>query len=84
VGAECNVSIGEAIVRSREGYDGVVHLMPFACMPETTASGILTKVGKDWNIPILTISLDEQEIEGRIETLLEAYVEMLLWKRKAA
>jgi predicted nucleotide-binding protein (sugar kinase/HSP70/actin superfamily) len=83
VGAECNVSIGEAIVRSREGYDGVVHLMPFACMPETTASGILTKVGKDWNIPILTISLDEQEIEGRIETLLEAYVEMLLWKRKA-
>jgi predicted nucleotide-binding protein (sugar kinase/HSP70/actin superfamily) len=84
VGAECNVSVGEAIVRSREGYDGVVHLMPFACMPETTASGILTKVGKDWNIPILTISLDEQEIDGRIETLLEAYVEMLLWKRKAA
>jgi predicted nucleotide-binding protein (sugar kinase/HSP70/actin superfamily) len=84
VGAECNVSIGEAILRSREGYDGVVHLMPFACMPETTASGILTKVGKDWNIPILTITLDEQEIEGRIETLLEAFVEMLLWKRKAA
>jgi predicted nucleotide-binding protein (sugar kinase/HSP70/actin superfamily) len=84
VGAECNVSIGEAILRSREGYDGVVHLMPFACMPETTASGILTKAGKDWNIPILTITLDEQEIEGRIETLLEAFVEMLLWKRKAA
>jgi predicted nucleotide-binding protein (sugar kinase/HSP70/actin superfamily) len=84
VGAECNVSIGEAILRSREGYDGVVHLMPFACMPETTASGILTRVGKDWNIPILTILLDEQEIEGRIQTLLEAFVEMLQWKRKAA
>ena len=84
VGAECNVSIGEAILRSKEGYDGVVHLMPFACMPETTASGILTKVGKDWNIPILTITLDEQEIEGRIETLLEAFVEMLEWKKKAA
>jgi predicted nucleotide-binding protein (sugar kinase/HSP70/actin superfamily) len=83
VGAECNVSIGEAILRSREGYDGVVHLMPFACMPETTASGILTKVGKDWNIPILTLLLDEQEIEGRIQTLLEAFVEMLQWKRKA-
>jgi predicted nucleotide-binding protein (sugar kinase/HSP70/actin superfamily) len=84
VGAECNVSIGEAILRSKEGYDGVVHLMPFACMPETTASGILTKVGKDWNIPILTLILDEQEIEGRIQTLLEAFVEMLEWKRKAA
>ncbi len=83
VGAECNVSIGEAILRSREGYEGVVHLMPFACMPETTASGILTQVGKDLDIPILTIILDEQEIEGRIQTLLEAFVEMLQWKRKA-
>ncbi len=84
VGAECNLSIGEAIVRSQEGYDGVVHLMPFACMPETTASGILTRVGKDWDIPILTLILDEQEIEGRIQTLLEAFIEMLQWKRKAA
>ncbi|MBM4341100.1 MAG: CoA protein activase [Deltaproteobacteria bacterium] len=84
VGAECNLSVGEAIVRSKEGYDGVVHLMPFACMPETTASGILTRVGKDWDIPILTLILDEQEIEGRIQTLLEAFVEMLQWKRKAA
>jgi predicted nucleotide-binding protein (sugar kinase/HSP70/actin superfamily) len=84
VGAECNISIGEAILRSQEGYDGVVHLMPFACMPETTASGILTKVGRDRDIPILTLILDEQEIEGRIQTLLEAFVEMLEWKRKAA
>jgi predicted nucleotide-binding protein (sugar kinase/HSP70/actin superfamily) len=84
VGAECNVSVGEAILRSQEGYDGVVHLMPFACMPETTASGILTQVGKDWDIPILTLILDEQEIEGRIQTLLEAFVEMLEWKRRAA
>ncbi|NWG02513.1 MAG: CoA protein activase [Syntrophaceae bacterium] len=84
VGAECNVSIGEAILRSKEGYDGVVHLMPFACMPETTASGILNKVGKDWDIPILTLILDEQEIEGRIQTLLEAFVEMLEWKKGVA
>ena len=84
VGAECNVSVGEAILRSREGYDGVVHLMPFACMPETTASGILIRVAKDWDIPILTLILDEQEIEGRIQTLLEAFVEMLQWKRKVA
>jgi predicted nucleotide-binding protein (sugar kinase/HSP70/actin superfamily) len=84
VGAECNVSIGETIVRAQEGYDGVVHLMPFACMPETTASGILSHAGKDLGIPILTLILDEQEIEGRIQTLLEAFVEMLQWKRKAA
>ncbi len=83
VGAECNVSVGEAILRSKEGYDGVVHLMPFACMPETTASGILNQVGKEHDIPILTIILDEQEIEGRVQTLLEAFMEMLEWKKRA-
>jgi predicted nucleotide-binding protein (sugar kinase/HSP70/actin superfamily) len=84
VGAECNVSVGEAVLRSREGYDGVVHLMPFACMPETTASGVLAHVAKDCDLPILTLILDEQEIEARIQTLLEAFVEMLRWKKEAA
>ncbi len=84
VGAECNVSVGEAVVRSREGYDGVVHLMPFACMPETTASSVLAQVAKDCEIPILTLILDEQEIEARVQTLLEAFVDMLKWKKEAA
>jgi predicted nucleotide-binding protein (sugar kinase/HSP70/actin superfamily) len=82
VGAECNVSIGEAIVRAKDGYDGVVHLMPFACMPETTASGILDRVGRDLGLPVLTLILDEQESEGRIITLLEAFVDMLRWRRQ--
>ena len=81
VGAECNVSIGETILRAREGYDGVVHLMPFACMPETTASGILDRVGRDFGFPVLTLILDEQENEGRVITLLEAFVDMLRWRR---
>ena len=82
VGAECNVSIGETILRARDGYDGVVHLMPFACMPETTASGILDRVSRDLGLPVLTLILDEQENEGRIITLLEAFVDMLRWRRR--
>ena len=82
VGAECNVSIGETIVRAKDGYDGVVHLMPFACMPETTASGILDRVSRDLGFPVLTLILDEQENEGRVITLLEAFVDMLRWRRQ--
>jgi len=82
VGAECNVSIGETILRARDGYDGVVHLMPFACMPETTASGILDRVSRDLGFPVLTLILDEQENEGRIITLLEAFVDMLRWRKR--
>jgi predicted nucleotide-binding protein (sugar kinase/HSP70/actin superfamily) len=82
VGAECNVSIGETIIRAKDGYDGVVHLMPFACMPETTASGILDRVSRDLGFPVLTLILDEQENEGRIITLLEAFVDMLRWRKR--
>ena len=57
-----------------------VHLMPFACMPETTASGILDRVSRDLGLPVLTLILDEQENEGRIITLLEAFVDMLRWR----
>jgi len=81
VGAECNVSVGETIVRAKEGYDGVVHLMPFACMPETTAAAVLKQVSKDYRIPVLTLTLDEQDVESRTQTLLEAFVDMLLWRR---
>ncbi|RLB07911.1 MAG: hypothetical protein DRG50_01400 [Deltaproteobacteria bacterium] len=82
VGAECNVSVGETIIRAQEGYDGVVHLMPFACIPETTAAAILKQVSKDYHIPVLTLVLDEQDAEGRIQTLLEAFVDMLLWRKQ--
>jgi predicted nucleotide-binding protein (sugar kinase/HSP70/actin superfamily) len=82
VGAECNTSVGETIIRAQQGYDGVVHLMPFACMPETTAAAILKQVSKDHRIPVLTLTLDEQEVESRIQTLLEAFVDMLLWRRE--
>lgn len=82
VGAECNVSVGETIIRAREGYDGVVHLMPFACMPETTAAAILKQVSKDYQIPVMTLILGEQDVEGRIQTLLEAFIDMLIWRRE--
>jgi predicted nucleotide-binding protein (sugar kinase/HSP70/actin superfamily) len=81
VGAECNVSVGETVVRAREGYDGVIHLMPFACMPETTAAAVLKQVSKDYHIPVLTLTLNEQDVESRIQTLLEAFVDMLRWRR---
>jgi predicted nucleotide-binding protein (sugar kinase/HSP70/actin superfamily) len=81
VGAECNYSVGETIIRAKEGYDGVVHLMPFACMPETTAAAVLKQVSKDYHIPVMTLTLNEQDVESRTQTLLEAFVDMLLWRR---
>ncbi len=81
VGAECNFSVAETILAAREGYDGVVHVYPFSCMPETNASTILAALGPDLNIPILPMAIDRQDMGLRIDTLLEAYVDVMKWRR---
>jgi len=81
VGAECNVSVGEAILSAREGYDGVVHILPFSCMPESVASATLVRVSRDYGIPVLTIHIDENTSPVRLTTQLEAFVDTLLWRR---
>jgi predicted nucleotide-binding protein (sugar kinase/HSP70/actin superfamily) len=81
VGAECNISVGEAILSAREGYDGVVHILPFSCMPESVASATLVRVSRDYGIPVLTIHIDENTSPVRLTTQLEAFVDTLLWRR---
>jgi len=81
VGAECNFSVAEAIRAMKKDYDGVVHVYPFSCMPETNAATVLAAIGSDLNIPILPLVIDRQDMGLRIDTLLEAYVDILRWRR---
>jgi len=81
VGAECNISVGETILSARQGYDGVVHILPFSCMPESVASATLVRVSRDYNIPVLTLHIDENTSPVRLTTQLEAFVDTLLWRR---
>ncbi len=82
VGAECNISVGEAILSAHEGCDGIIHLMPFTCMPEIIASSIMPQVSRDYDIPILTFILDEHTGEAGMRTRLEAFID-LLWRRRS-
>lgn len=75
-------SIGETILYARKGFDGVVQLAPFACIPEIVAKSILPHVSKKYNIPVLTLFLDEQTGEEGIKTRLEAFVELLKQKKE--
>jgi predicted nucleotide-binding protein (sugar kinase/HSP70/actin superfamily) len=81
VGAECNFSVAEAILAARQRYDGVVHVYPFSCMPETNASTVLSALGPDLNMPILPMVIDRQDMGLRLDTLLEAYVDILKWRK---
>jgi predicted nucleotide-binding protein (sugar kinase/HSP70/actin superfamily) len=52
-------SVGKSVSFAKKGFDGIVHLMPFTCMPELVAQTILAKVSRDYSIPVLTLIFDE-------------------------
>ena len=82
IGGHGILSIGNTVISAQQGYDGVIQLAPFSCIPEIVAKGILTKVKKDLDIPILTLFIDEQTGKTGIRTRLEAFADLLYSKRQ--
>ncbi len=74
-------SVGKTVRYAREGFDGVVHLFPFTCGPEVIAQGILLRVSRDYDIPVLSLSMDEHSSETGLLTRLETFVDMLSQRR---
>ena len=65
---------------ARNGIDGIIHIMPFSCMPEIVAQNILPKVSKNEDIPVLALVLDEQTGKAGNITRIEAFIDLV--KRK--
>ncbi|MEG1441691.1 MAG: hypothetical protein RSC29_03425 [Oscillospiraceae bacterium] len=61
----------------KRGFDGVVHLMPFACLPELVNLGKFPAISKELDMPILSLSLDEQLGEAHIKTRVEAFTDLI-------
>lgn len=81
VGGEGLASVGHTIHYANEGFDGIVHLFPFTCMPETIAKAILPSVSRDIDISIIHFTIDEQTGKAGVTTRLEAFLD-LLWSQK--
>jgi len=81
VGGHGLESVAEKVRLAREGYDGVVHLTPFTCMPETIAQNIMPSTKE--NIPVLTLICDEQATKTGMLTRLEAFVDLLERRRRS-
>lgn len=77
VGGHGRESIGSTINYAEQGFDGIVQVMPFTCMPEIVAMSILPQVQDDYNIPILSLIVDEMTGEAGYITRLEAFTEMV-------
>jgi predicted nucleotide-binding protein (sugar kinase/HSP70/actin superfamily) len=78
VGGDGWQSVGEKVLHARD-WDGLVHLEPFGCLPETMARNIMPSTKE--RIPVLNISLDEHTGKVGIINRLEAFVDMI-YRRK--
>ncbi len=83
VGGEGQATIGHTMKYIEEGFDGIVHLLPFTCMPETIAKTIFPRLARDMDIPVLSFVIDEQTGKAGVITRLEAFLD-LLWSRRRA
>jgi len=81
IGGECIETIGDAVYAAKHGVDGVIHIMPFSCMPEIVSQNILAKVSKNENLPVLTLVLDEQTGKTGYITRIEAFIDLVNRKR---
>jgi len=80
-GGEAQESIGDTIYYKRKGWDGMVHLYPFTCMPEIISRSILPQISKEYDMPVLSLVVDEQTGEAGFQTRLEAFIDLLYRKR---
>jgi len=80
-GGESIETVGKTILFEKKGIDGVLHIMPFTCMPELVASAVINRISKDKEYPVLSMTFDEHVSEANIITRLEAFVDLLERRR---
>jgi predicted nucleotide-binding protein (sugar kinase/HSP70/actin superfamily) len=84
IGGHAQETIGNAIIYAKKGYDGIIQTYPLTCMPEIVAESILPSVERDFDIPILTLIIDEMTGEAGYITRLEAFIDLLNKRREKA
>ena len=77
IGGHANENLVKLIRYAKEGYDGAIMLRPFTCTPETVIEPIVERISRDYNIPVLSLSIDESTLETHFQTRIESFVDML-------
>lgn len=75
-------TISNAASASDRGYDGIIHLHSFSCMPEIVAKAFIRKISLRENIPSLTIVVEEIHSQKLFYNRLEAFVDVMKARRK--
>ncbi len=77
IGGHGYESMQNTIRYAHEGFDGVIHLMPLSCMPETTVEMSMNMISEDYRIPVYRFPIDENFFEAGFDTRLETFIKLL-------
>ncbi|MGB4436945.1 MAG: acyl-CoA dehydratase activase-related protein [Acetomicrobium sp.] len=69
---------------SSQKLDGVIYLTSFGCGPEALVEELVARIAKQQNMPLMMLTIDEHTGEAGINTRLEAFTEMIVWRLKYA
>lgn len=72
-------SVGEKVLHAKD-WDGLVHLEPFGCLPETMARNIMPSTKEE--LPVLNLIFDEHTGKTGMVTRLEAFTDMIYRRKK--
>ena len=81
IGGHGKESIVHTIYYALKHFDGVIHILPFPCMPESTIAPILDEVSHDYHIPVMRLIFDVQTGEAGLITRMEAFVDILKMRK---
>ena len=82
LGADGLDNVYRSIYLSKKKYDGIIHTKPFGCTPEIGAIPIIQNVCRDYNMPIIFFSFDEENEDGAVNTRLEAFYDVLRYRKE--
>ena len=76
------MTIAHAARAKRDGFDGIIHLHSFSCMPEIIAKAFIKKISEEEDIPAMSIVVEEISSKELFYSRLEAFVDLLREKKK--
>lgn len=77
IGGHGTESLYHTMQYAKRGFDGVIHLLPLSCMPETLVEMPMNFISEDFGIPIYRFPLDENNFEAGFDTRLETFIKLL-------
>ena len=82
IGGHARECVGEAVLASKENFDGAIQIFPMGCMPEIVSKAILPTISREKKLPVLSLIVDEMTGEAGYMTRIEAFIDLLERRRE--